>query len=50
MEDTVTMPKLQLIDYAISIEIYRAENLVPLDEFNADVDAYVIAKFSGNKV
>lgn len=50
MEDTVTMPKLRLIDYAISIEIYRAENLVPLDEITGNVDAYVIAKFSGNKV
>ena len=50
MEDTVTMPKLVLIDYAIHIELYRAENLIPLDEFSRDVDAYVIAKFSGNKV
>ena len=50
MEDTVTMPKLMLIDYAINIEIFRAENLIPLDEFSGNVDAYVIAKFSGNKI
>ena len=50
MEDTVTMPKLKLIDYCITIDIYRGENLVPLDEFQGDVYAYVIAKFSGNKV
>lgn len=31
IEDTITMPKLQLIDYGLNIEVYRAENLVPLD-------------------
>lgn len=31
MEDTVTMPKLLLIDYAINVEVFRAENLIPLD-------------------
>lgn len=44
------MDKLQLIDYGINIEVYRAQNLVPLDEFAGNVDAYVIAKFSGNKI
>ena len=44
------MQKLELIDYGISINIYRAENLIPLDKALGSVDAYVIANFSGNKV
>ena len=41
---------MRLSDYTIVAEIYRAESLIPLDEFSRNVDAYVVAKFSGNKV
>ena len=39
-----------MIDYSITVEVYRAESLVPLDLAARSVDAYVIAKFSGSKV
>lgn len=50
IEDTVTNTKVPLIDYSLNIEVYRAENLIPLDLASRSVDAYVVAKFSGNKV
>ena len=50
IEDTITNQKVRLIDYSIIAEVYRAESLIPLDLFSRNVDAYVIAKFSGNKV
>lgn len=50
IEDTITNQKVRLIDYSITAEVYRAESLIPLDLFSKNVDAYVIAKFSGNKV
>lgn len=50
IEDTITNSKVRLIDYSIIAEIYRAESLIPLDLFSRNVDAYVVAKFSGNKV
>jgi len=46
----VTNNKIPLIDYALTIEVYRAENLVPIDLASRSVNAYVVAKFSGNKV
>lgn len=30
--------------------MYRAESIVPVDLIKADINAYVVAKFSGNKV
>ena len=50
IEDTITNSKVRLIDYTINAEIYRAESLIPLDLFSKNVDAYVVAKFSGCKV
>lgn len=50
IEDTITNPKTPLIDYSLTVEVYRAESLVPLDLASRNVDAYVVAKFSGNKV
>jgi len=39
-----------LINYSLTIEIYRAEHLIPLDYSKRSVDAFVVAKFSGSKV
>jgi len=50
IEDTITNTKVPLIDYSIAVEVYRAESLIPLDLISRNVDAYVVAKFSGNKV
>ncbi len=50
IEDTITNTKTPLIDYSLNVEVYRAENLVPLDLASRSVDAYAVAKFSGNKV
>lgn len=50
IEDTITNVKTPLIDYSLTVEVYRAESLIPLDLAARSVDAYVVAKFSGNKV
>lgn len=50
IEDTITNQKVRLIDFSITAEIYRAESLIPLDLLTGNVDAFVVAKFSGNKV
>ena len=50
IEDTITNVKTPQIDYSITAEIYRAESLIPLDLASRSVDAFVVAKFSGQKV
>lgn len=50
IEDTITNVKTPQIDFSITAQIYRAESLVPLDLASRSVDAFVVAKFSGQKV
>lgn len=50
IEDTITIKKIRLVDYAIKVEVFRAENLIPIDTIGGEVKAYVVAKFSGHKI
>jgi hypothetical protein len=50
VEAVVADKRVAFAEFLLEIEIYRAEGLTPTSMLDYDIRAYVVAKFSGNKV